>query len=308
MDYKFASAKDMSRQELYYSSTLFLEEITLSTDCLLLRFDAVQIIAPFDRVEDSFVINPAGERSLIPIRFIERHDEWIAAVFVQLHHAVIIFFRRRVEADQDVESHLIRLNSGIQHALNAGIYQLFILKPAPGEMHLPFGEVVVPESDRSPRGATSITTALALEWAQQPSSAQPVTWAQRLSQVRGFARYRSATDSQTEIPPSSLLPFRPKRARPYLYTDQEIEQLLNAALNLPPADGLRRWIYHALLGLVEMLLRWYRAGEDVERRLPILSTYLGHVHVSDTYWYLTACPELMGLAVKRLEHRWEVQS
>jgi integrase/recombinase XerD len=58
---------------------------------------------------------------------------------------------------------------------------------------------------------------------------------------------------------------------------------------------------------VETLLRWYRTGEDVERRLPILSTYLGHVHVSDTYWYLTGCPELMGLAVKRLEHRWEVQ-
>jgi integrase/recombinase XerD len=36
-----------------------------------------------------------------------------------------------------------------------------------------------------------------------------------------------------------------------------------------------------------------------------LSTYLGHVHVSDTYWYLSACPELMGLAVERLEGRWE---
>jgi hypothetical protein len=36
-----------------------------------------------------------------------------------------------------------------------------------------------------------------------------------------------------------------------------------------------------------------------------LSTYLGHVHVADTYWYLTACPELMGYAVQRLEARWE---
>ncbi len=271
------------------------------------------------------------------------------------------------------------------------------------------------------RGATSITTSLALEWAQQPSSAQPAEWARRLSMVRCFARYRSAIDPQTEIPSPKLLPYRPKRARPYLYTDQEIEQLLDAALRLPPADGLRRWVYHALLGLlavsglriseaiglkledvdlsegiltvrgaklgksrlvplhastrqvlanyksrrddflagrsasyffisqrgnhldtgdihrtfyllsrqiglrdpdsssgprlhdfrhrfaVETLLRWYRAGEDVECRLPVLSTYLGHVHVSDTYWYLTACPELMGLAVKRLEHRWEVQ-
>jgi integrase/recombinase XerD len=40
----------------------------------------------------------------------------------------------------------------------------------------------------------------------------------------------------------------------------------------------------------------------------VLSTYLGHVNVSDTYWYLTACPELMGSAVKRLEKFWEVPS
>ena len=59
---------------------------------------------------------------------------------------------------------------------------------------------------------------------------------------------------------------------------------------------------------VQTLVQWYRSGQDVERRLPILSTYLGHVHVSDTYWYLTACPELMGLAVKRLEKRWEGQA
>ena len=59
---------------------------------------------------------------------------------------------------------------------------------------------------------------------------------------------------------------------------------------------------------VETLLQWYRSGQDVERRLPVLSTYLGHVHVADTYWYLSACPELMGLAVKRFEDYWEKQS
>jgi integrase/recombinase XerD len=56
---------------------------------------------------------------------------------------------------------------------------------------------------------------------------------------------------------------------------------------------------------VQTLVQWYRAGQDVERRLPLLSTYLGHVHVADTYWYLTACPELMGEAVQRLEARWK---
>ena len=56
---------------------------------------------------------------------------------------------------------------------------------------------------------------------------------------------------------------------------------------------------------VETLLGWYRSGEDAQRRLPVLSTYLGHVHVSDTYWYLSAHPQLLRLAVDRMERRWE---
>jgi len=269
------------------------------------------------------------------------------------------------------------------------------------------------------RGASHITTALALEWIQQRPTTQPDTWAQRLGYIRGFARHHRANDPETEIPPPGLLPFHPKRARPYLYSEEEIAHLLRCALELPSAGGLRPWTYHCLLGLlsvtglrigeairlqpedvdlqaglltirgtkfgksrlvpihrtaqevleqyrvrrerflagrsalaffissrgnpldigdihrtfyklsrqiglrgemashgprlhdfrhrfaVQTLLCWYRAGEDVERRLPVLSTYLGHIHVADTYWYLSACPELMGLAVARLEQRWE---
>lgn len=59
---------------------------------------------------------------------------------------------------------------------------------------------------------------------------------------------------------------------------------------------------------VATLLRWYRRGEDVEQHLPVLSTYLGHTHVGCTYWYLSACPELMGYAARRLEARWEALS
>ena len=271
--------------------------------------------------------------------------------------------------------------------------------------------------------ASSITTQAALTWAQQPSTVQPAEWARRLSAVRGFARYRSATDPRTEIPPEGLLPYRPKRARPYLYSDQEIRSLLRAALTLSGRDGLRPWTYHCLFGLLSVaglrlgearhlelqdvdlraavltirgakfgksrlvplhastrhvladylarrarcwarrpvssyvfvsnrgnrldngtihrtfytvsrqiglrgpsqshgprlhdlrhrfavttLLRWYRAGEDAERRLPILSAYLGHVHVSDTFWYLSAWPELMREAMRRLERSWEKPS
>ena len=52
---------------------------------------------------------------------------------------------------------------------------------------------------------------------------------------------------------------------------------------------------------VSTLLRWYREGVDVERRIPRLATWLGHVKVGDTYWYLTASPELLQLAARRLE-------
>lgn len=52
---------------------------------------------------------------------------------------------------------------------------------------------------------------------------------------------------------------------------------------------------------VQTLVAWYRAGEPVEARLPALSTYLGHVRPSCTYWYLTATPSLLGLAARRLE-------
>jgi integrase len=52
----------------------------------------------------------------------------------------------------------------------------------------------------------------------------------------------------------------------------------------------------------QTLITWYRAGVDVERELPKLSTYLGHVHTADTYWYLEAIPELLQLAADRLAH------
>jgi hypothetical protein len=56
------------------------------------------------------------------------------------------------------------------------------------------------------------------------------------------------------------------------------------------------------------LLHWYRAGIDVEREIPKLATYLGHVHVNETYWYIEAVPELLELAARRLENRKEVKS
>jgi integrase/recombinase XerD len=63
----------------------------------------------------------------------------------------------------------------------------------------------------------------------------------------------------------------------------------------PRVHGLR----HSFA--VRTLLRWYRDGDDVQARLPLLSTYLGHIRPENTFWYLSAVPELMALAAQRLE-------
>lgn len=268
------------------------------------------------------------------------------------------------------------------------------------------------------KAVSHVTTELAMEWAMLPTDHKPSDWAQRLGFVRVFARHWRATDPRTEIPPIGLLPFRPQRARPYLYSELEIQKLLKAALKLSPRQGLRPWTYHCLFGLLAVgglrisealklersdvdlgeglltirqtkfgktrlvplhpstrdvladyarhrdrllrsasspsfflndhgrrmevsavrrtfydlsrqiglrgpedhkgprlhdfrhrfavctLVEWYRSNEDIERRLPVLSTFLGHGHVADTYWYLSVEPELMGLATRRLERRW----
>jgi integrase len=52
---------------------------------------------------------------------------------------------------------------------------------------------------------------------------------------------------------------------------------------------------------VNTLLRWYQRGVNIEKHLPELSTYLGHVHISDTYWYLSATPQLLHQALRRME-------
>jgi len=52
---------------------------------------------------------------------------------------------------------------------------------------------------------------------------------------------------------------------------------------------------------VSTLLDWHQAGADVDRELPLLSTYLGHRDPSNTYWYLQATPELLALVAQRLD-------
>lgn len=260
--------------------------------------------------------------------------------------------------------------------------------------------------------ATRITTELALAWAMRPGEAHRHHCHQRLSIVRGFARYLAVIDPASEIPAQDLLPARYSRVTPYLYAPAEIAALMSAARELSPpcrgasiatvigllaatgarigetlmldrddvdlddgvlhvrvakrsrprdlplhpstADALRDYarlrdrcwpdpqtsafflnargqrlmlwtVELAFCALVQQtglqgrgarcrprahdlrhtfavrtLLDWHRAGEDVDRKMPLLSTYLGHSDPANTYWYLQAAPELLTLVSERL--------
>ncbi|MGY4319237.1 tyrosine-type recombinase/integrase [Bradyrhizobium sp. JR3.5] len=98
------------------------------------------------------------------------------------------------------------------------------------------------------RKATTITTKLAVAWATLPPD-RHASWVLRLTDVHGFARHVTSIDPETEVPRVGILPPL-KRAKPYVYSDAEIEALLKAALALPPATGLGRWTYHYLFVLI----------------------------------------------------------
>ncbi len=100
------------------------------------------------------------------------------------------------------------------------------------------------------QGSEFITVNLALRWATQPEEALSSTWSARLGMVRGFARYLGAADPRTEVPPQGLLPRRYQRKAPYIYSDDEIEQLVDAAGQLPTGIGLRPCTYSTLFGLI----------------------------------------------------------
>ena len=262
-------------------------------------------------------------------------------------------------------------------------------------------------------GAATVTIEAAVAWSMAPD-ADPASsvWPRRMIVARGFARHMTGIDPATEVPPVGLIPSRQRWRPPFLFTVDDVEQLVAAAAavvrwRLPAAtysalfgllavtgmrvgealklddhdidwddgvievreskfgksriipldhstvdalrcfvttrDGLverrdpavfisirgNRMIYACVQGTfrrlcdttgigadaphrprihdlrhsfaVNTLIGWHRSGENVEARLPALSTYLGHRDPRSTYWYLSAAPELLALAARRIE-------
>ena len=108
-------------------------------------------------------------------------------------------------------------------------------------------------------GAKTITTQHALSWACQPPGGDSNWRSQRLTVVRGFASYLRNIDVAVEVPPSDLLPSRPRRASPYLYSEQDIAALIEAAKML--SSPLRVATYQVLIGL--LAVTGMRVGEAI---------------------------------------------
>jgi integrase len=266
------------------------------------------------------------------------------------------------------------------------------------------------------QGARFVSTDLALQWATLPANITQKQRARRLGVVRGFAHYLRAFEPRTDVLTAKLIPARSFRPEPYLFSENQVNQLIAAARRIDPGHKIKGLTLSTLLGLlavtgmrvgealalertdvdvagelitvrrskgnktrlvplhpstaqvldryartrdklcllpvtpnffvweggtrlryqvawewfreaacqaglrplgggrggprihslrhcfaVRTLFNWYRRDADVDTRLPELATFLGHGHVTDTYWYISAVPELLALATRRWE-------
>jgi len=118
--------------------------------------------------------------------------------------------------------------------------------------------------------------------------------------MRSYLRCRSAL-SPTPGEPALFVHPAGNRIN-YVAVQQMFRRLVRRAGLTPRSERCRPTIHglrHTFA--VNTLLRWYRDGDDVQAKLPLLSTWLGHADPKWTYWYLSGTPELLTLAAQRLE-------
>jgi integrase/recombinase XerD len=98
-------------------------------------------------------------------------------------------------------------------------------------------------------GADIISTALFQRWQETFGHANRHTWSRRLGTVRLFAEWMHGMD-QRQVPPQALIPGRQRRPRPYIYSEEEIRSIFEAAAELPSINGIRALTCSTLFGLI----------------------------------------------------------
>jgi integrase len=147
-------------------------------------------------------------------------------------------------------------------------------------------------------GVNTVTVEAALDWARLPASGDTNWWAHRLSVVRGFATYLHALDPATEVPAADLLPHRPHRATPYLYSDDDIAALIAATASL--RTPLRRATFATLIGLLSVT--GMRVSEGIALDRGDIDLNAEHLLVRDTKFGKTRELVLHPSAIDALRH------
>ena len=110
-------------------------------------------------------------------------------------------------------------------------------------------------------GASRITTDVALHWVRRrDADPHSSVWMRRMTVVRGFARYMSGIDPATEVPPLGLVTYRQRWRPPFIYSDNDVEALMNAVPTLVPAP-LRAATFQTMIGL--LAATGMRVGEAI---------------------------------------------
>jgi len=115
-----------------------------------------------------------------------------------------------------------------------------------------------------------------MEWALLPKDVKPSLWSVRLSTVRLFTQYLVGYIPETEIPEPGLLHARTERACPYLYSEKQVEQILNACLSVQ-SRGLRHLTYYTLFGV--LAVTGCRIGEVVNLKDNDVNTETGIITI-----------------------------
>ena len=117
--------------------------------------------------------------------------------------------------------------------------------------------------------------------------------------LRGYARWRDDRYRLSRSP--SFFVNRSGRRLAYRTMNDHFRHLVREA-GLRPRSSRCRPRLHDFRHVFACttLEDWYQSGIDVQARLPLLSTYLGHLDPISTYWYLSGKPELLALAADRL--------
>ena len=98
--------------------------------------------------------------------------------------------------------------------------------------------------------ADHITTKLFLKWRASHGSTNQYTWSRWLGMVRCFATWLQNIDPRTEVPPAGLIPGKFRRTRPFIFSEEQIAQIIQAAAHLPSAYGLRGLTCSTVLSLI----------------------------------------------------------